>query len=286
MEKQYRRIAETEKQSLKPQLENIWKRCFSDTEEGRKFVFDSIYPASRCFCCFCGDVCSAALYLIDGEIKDENGIFRKAHYLFGAATLPEYRKSGIMSSLIEYALSESMKEGDKASILLPANEGLYSYYEKLGYTPLYGTSTEEFLIPESAKASRRHGFMADGCRGMVYILEKIKEHINTPVNAMCFSEIDTDNALIYNSVYGGETMFLEDFFAVVSAPVNDEALVYEIFANEENYVEGINIIGAHLGCKKITARIPRRSTEKFGMINVLDNSVNFSDDIYIGLTKD
>ena len=38
--------------------------------------------------------------------------------------------------------------------------------------------------------------------------------------------------------------------------------------------------------KKVTVRVPCCSENKFGMINVLDKSVEFSDKIYIGLTKD
>ena len=51
-----------------------------------------------------------------------------------------------MSSLIEYALMDSFKEGHKASVLLPANEGLYSYYGKLGYVPLYGTEIRDYEL--------------------------------------------------------------------------------------------------------------------------------------------
>lgn len=283
MERQYRKIKEYEKQSLRPCLENIWKKCFFDTDEGTKFVFENIYPGSRCYCCFTDEICCASLYLIGGEIEDKSGVFQNVHYLFGAATLPEYRKGGIMSSLIEYALMDSFKDGDKASILLPANEGLYSYYERLGYNPLYGTVIKNFGLSESDKNNKTSPIINENEK--VNSIIKLRKTAKLPVQVMQFPDETVKNALGYNGVYNGYFACGEDFYMVIQS--DGENTVATEFISEISVEEILK--KTNLGIennKKLTVRIPGISENKFGMIKVLDESLEFSNKIYIGLTKD
>lgn len=283
MDRQYRKIKENEKQNLRPYLENIWKKCFFDTDEGTNFVFENIYPSSRCYCCFTDEICCASLYLIDGEIEDKRGILQKTHYLFGAATLPEYRKGGIMSALIEYALMDSFKDGDKASILLPANEGLYSYYEKLGYSPLYGTAIKEFDLL-NFKEDRKDSQNFQNVEKINRIID-LRKNAKQPVSVMQFPDETVKNALGYNEVYKGYTACGEDYYMVIQSD-GENAVATEFISKrppeeilKRNIPELENI-------KKLTVRIPSASEKKFGMIRVLDEGTEFPREIYIGLTKD
>lgn len=283
MDRQYRKIQEHEKQILKPQLENIWKKCFFDTDEGTKFVFENIYPGSRGYVCFDGGVCCASLYLIDGKIRDKTGTFQRANYLFGAATLPEYRKGGIMSSLIEYALTDSFNDGDKVSILLPANEKLYSYYGKLGYNPLYGTVIKEFELSESEKNEKNSPIINEN--ESINNIIKLRRTAKLPVQVMQFSDETVRNALGYNGVYNGYYACGDGFYMVIQSD-GENAVATEFIS--EIPVEEI-LKKTDLGLennKKLTVRIPKISENKFGMIKVLDESLEFSNEIYIGLTKD
>lgn len=283
MERQYRKILDEEKSFLKPQLENIWQRCFFDTDDGTKFVFENIYPSVRCYVCFEDDFCCASLYLIEGKISDKNGVLQKAHYLFGAATLPEYRKSGIMSALIEHALADSFKNGDKASVLLPASEKLYSYYAGLGYIPLFGTITKEYDF--SLSDSFINKYLPDNENNKIDSIIKIRKSAKLPVQIMRFSDETVKNALGYNKVYKGFCFYGDDFYMVIQG--TPENAVISEFVSEKSFEEllGSEFDGVKSG-GKLTVRIPGCSDDKFGMIKVLDGTVNFSDKIYIGLTKD
>lgn len=110
-------------------LKEVWLTCFDDTNEAVELFFKNIanYEA---YCAEDNGKAVSALYLIRTGLN-----YERAHYLCGASTLPAYRRRGIMAELIKYALNESVKDGDKYSLLLPANQGLYSFYEKLGYKP-------------------------------------------------------------------------------------------------------------------------------------------------------
>ncbi len=283
MERQYRKILDEEKSFLKPQLENIWKRCFLDTDEGTKFVFENIYPSVRCYVCFEDDVCCASLYLIEGEIFDKKGVLQKAHYLFGAATLPEYRKGGIMSSLIEYALTDSFKNGDKASVLLPANEKLYSYYAGLGYVPLFGTVTKEYDFSLSDTVIKK--YLSNNKNKKIDSIINLRKSAKLPVQVMRFSDKTVKNALGYNRVYKGFCLSGDDFYMVIQG-TPENAVITE-FISEKSIEElfSTELLGFE-SRGKLTVRIPGYSEDKFGMIKVLESTAEFSERIYIGLTKD
>lgn len=293
MDKIFKLVEDSEKQKLVGQLKNIWKLCFSDTDEGTDFVFENIYPKSRCYCCFSGFECCAALYLIDGLVPGEDKKLYKGHYLFGAGTLPQYRGLGIMSQLIEYSLMDSAKTGDKVSVLLPANKGLYDYYGRLMYQPLYGTSVREYSIPAEIQTDKNDGsvqidkaLIRENTSEAAEAFNKTNRSIDIPVNAVVFPDGAVENALRYNSIYGGFTVLGKDFSVVASSPFEEKIIIYQMYGGEKRLSEALNWIGKEFGCKKAVVRLPMESSTPFGMMRVLDKKLGFSDKLYIGLTKD
>lgn len=102
---------------------------------------------------------------------------------------------------------------------------------------------------------------------------------------MQFSDKTVKNALGYNSIYNGFSLSGEDFYMTVQSSSKD-AVATE-FISEKPVEEVLNsVFSGFDDIKKVTVRVPCCSENKFGMINVLDKFVEFSDKIYIGLTKD
>lgn len=56
-----------------------------------------------------------------------------ATYIYGAATLPEFRGKGYMKRLLEHSFDLDIIMGRTASILIPAEKSLFDYYKSLGY---------------------------------------------------------------------------------------------------------------------------------------------------------
>lgn len=119
--------------------EQLWLTCFSDKEKAVKLFFNRNMHYMHGYLAFEGDDLISAVYLIDCKLCG-----KAAHYLCGAATLPEYRNRGIMSELIDFALKDAEKRGDKYSVLLPADDGLYRFYSKLGYYEGCASCRREF----------------------------------------------------------------------------------------------------------------------------------------------
>lgn len=79
-----------------------------------------------------GEVIAASLQMIPLELEIGGGAC-PAHYIYAAATLPQYRGAGRMASLLTQAAEEGRARGQQYSILIVQEPGLLRFYEKNGY---------------------------------------------------------------------------------------------------------------------------------------------------------
>lgn len=115
-----------------PSLVSLWHKVFGDDEEYINLFFKNAYFHSDTFAEIIGGEVVSALYLLNADIKS-GGKAYKGRYLYAAATLPEYRGKGYMAKLINEALSYAEEENLDFIALVPADDGLYGYYERFGF---------------------------------------------------------------------------------------------------------------------------------------------------------
>lgn len=65
----------------------------------------------------------------DASMHDENGAWQM---IFGAETVPDYRRQGCMERLMKHVIDQVRSQGRKG-LVLTCKEGLVSYYEKFGF---------------------------------------------------------------------------------------------------------------------------------------------------------
>lgn len=118
------------------ELKRLYQACFEEKDEAVRILFEEYALTDTCYAVLCGGEIAAALYLLPAQAA-ENGRAVQAHYLFAAGTLPKYRGRGLMNGLIGYALADAAARGDRYSALLPAGRGLYQFYARFGYRPVY-----------------------------------------------------------------------------------------------------------------------------------------------------
>lgn len=87
---------------------------------------------------------------IDGEVWD-------AHYIYAAATLPEWRGKGLMGHLLEQAAEEGRLRGQQFSVLIVEEPGLLDYYARFQYRPqiAWGLCPAGTALPEANEHCRR-----------------------------------------------------------------------------------------------------------------------------------
>lgn len=113
-------------------LKKLWSDTFGDDEEYVRLFFDCEYCPAECFAEIKDGEVVSALYLLKGYILSGKAVY-EGRYLYAAATAESQRGKGIMSSLIREAQKYAESSGISFISLLPADEGLYGYYERFGF---------------------------------------------------------------------------------------------------------------------------------------------------------
>lgn len=113
-------------------LKQMWKEVFGDTETYLQMFFETVYKEENTLTIIEDNELVAMLYMIPYTIcwKEQA---QTAIYLYALATEKEQRKHGYMTKLIEEANRIAKERGAVCTFLQPANESLYSYYEKRGF---------------------------------------------------------------------------------------------------------------------------------------------------------
>jgi predicted acetyltransferase len=131
-------------ESTMPLVRQMWKTCFGDADDFLDILFKYKYRNENTLIYFERDKAVASLQMLPYSIIFYGKEIPFA-YLAGLCTLPEYRRRGYMDQLIHKAHGVIEERGIPLSILVPAEDWLYGFYEKYGYqkvfekgsTPLY-----------------------------------------------------------------------------------------------------------------------------------------------------
>ncbi len=257
-------------EDIKNQLVNLWCEVFSDSEEYVRLLIPFL-PSFDCYAAFEGDELVSAMYLLPSEIRCVERLY-KGRYLYAAATKEKCRKNGYMSLLINEAIDTLKDKADFIS-LVPANDGLYSYYARFGFEAVM----YNFVTELEGKG--------DGIpEGEVMSAEEInklrKECFN---NAHLFTDETMEYALSCYRFFGSEFIKKDNCSFLY---VEDENTVYEALSGNtdecltflENSFKG-----------RINAVSPYKLTEKSekvrcGMVKAFSDALKNEKEIYMNHT--
>lgn len=122
-------------------VRQMWKACFEDTDEFLDILFKYKYKNENTLIYFEGDEAVASLQMLPYTITFYGKTIPFA-YMAGLCTLPEYRNKGYMPLLINRAHKILDERDIPLAILIPAEDWLYKYYAKFGYTQVFDKGTE------------------------------------------------------------------------------------------------------------------------------------------------
>ena len=124
-----------------PLVKSMWKTCFDDTDEYISLIFDRKYKHENTLLYMEDCLPVAALQMMPYTLSFY-GETVSFSYLAGLCTLPEYRGRGYMAELIHHS-HRLMEEREIAlSLLVPADEWLFGYYNRFGYEQVTDKSNE------------------------------------------------------------------------------------------------------------------------------------------------
>lgn len=271
---------EKNKSEYIPLLKKLWLDCFEEKIEAvdlffnRCLGFTSIYTASI------ENKPVAMLYLVHSTL---NG--KKAHYLCCAATSLDYRNLGIMGRLIEYAMSDSRKNGDVYSLLFPANEKLYGYYERFGYKPLCTARKAIFAREELLRFAENNQSKRTSVNSYNYEeLQRLCLKDNFLLQNNKFISFASD----YYSLYDCKTVKSDNCFALVEEENGTVEVFYSIYDSfctlAKMLIKNSTAKRFVFTCKADDRLYENSKNEKYGMIKSLDNNEIIPENTYIGIT--
>ena len=130
-------IRKTDIDQIKRDMMELWKNTFNYSSRYIKLVFDTYFSPDNIFYEYDGEKLVAGLLGVEYEFqvldKDNHLKSSKGMYLCGLATLPDYRRRGIMSKLMTEAENSAKARGFVLTFLIPADSQLRQYYAKKGY---------------------------------------------------------------------------------------------------------------------------------------------------------
>ena len=133
---------------MKEQVKALWKLCFDDSDQFIEMYFNLRYTDEINIAIESDDKVVAALQMIPYPMTFCNHMVSTS-YISGACTHPDFRGNGIMSKLLLKVFTEMWTKDVLFSTLIPAEPWLFSYYERLGYAPVFYYSTEDVIVPDS-----------------------------------------------------------------------------------------------------------------------------------------
>ena len=119
-----------------PQLRQLWKEAFGDTDTFLDSFFSLAFAPERCRCITLGDTVPSALYWFDCTCRGE-----KWAYLYAVATAETERGKGLCRALMTQTHAHLKMQGYRGTVLVPATAGLRKMYAGMGYLP--GTTVAE-----------------------------------------------------------------------------------------------------------------------------------------------
>lgn len=124
------------------EVRSMWKTCFDDTEQYMDLYFCQQYRDENTLIYLVDNKAVASLQMIPYSIRFYGEVL-PFYYLAGLCTLPKYRNKGYMGKLIHASFAVMQERNIPLSILVPAEEWLFGYYEKYGFEKTFEKSTND-----------------------------------------------------------------------------------------------------------------------------------------------
>lgn len=273
-----------------PVLKAMWKETFRDDDRFIDLFFKSKFSFERSLAVYDSDKPVSMLFFPSYDIC-VGGRKSRAGYILGAATKDAFRGQGIMFSLLCEAHDRMRAQGDEYSLLIPADEGLYGFYEKSGYMPLI----KKRIIEHNVSGGENIKVVpATSVNDIMGIYEDAKSYLCDAV----LQSRESYTVVIEDFLRSGRLLLIGDFgYAFVSEQggrlIVSELILDSRSANDSWKINAVmNKIGRRFSYKNITCCCPPSISdlghlENAGMIKSLKENSDFgSETIYMSMMLD
>ena len=126
-------IKSPEKEAI-PQLRQLWKQAFGDSDAFLDGFFSTAFAPERCLCVMEKGQVAAALYWFSCQVGGQ-----AIAYIYAVATAKQFRGQGLCRKLMADTHNHLKNLGYAGALLVPGDAGLRKMYRNMGYTDMTGT---------------------------------------------------------------------------------------------------------------------------------------------------
>jgi Predicted acetyltransferase involved in intracellular survival and related acetyltransferases len=137
---------------MKEEVKKLWNLCFGDDEAFTELYFSKRYSDEVNLAIEENGNIISALQILPYPMTFCGEIISTG-YISGACTHPDYREKGAMKRLLLKSFTRMQDNEVPLTTLIPAEKWLFSYYSKMGYTPVFEYSNKTFTVEELKPSS-------------------------------------------------------------------------------------------------------------------------------------
>lgn len=119
-----------------PELKALWRDVFQEEEAYLDAFFIKIFKGENALLYEEDGRIAAALHMVPYSMVVD-GVEHPLLYLYAIGTLPEYRGKGYAGDITREALRVAEDRGYSAAFLVPAEESLFLWYERMGFETVF-----------------------------------------------------------------------------------------------------------------------------------------------------
>ncbi|MBO4217340.1 MAG: GNAT family N-acetyltransferase [Clostridia bacterium] len=261
-----------------PELINIYNACFDDGTGYADMLFSRRIDPSLAVTAKSGKAICGAFCFIPLSVCGKKGVM-----LYALGVLPEYRGRGIGGALVSFAKDYCKKNG-LVCLLHPADNGLFGYYEKLGFN-------DKICSKLAVYHGREYGLRIRALTSSDYCKRRNGYLAGRP--SVVWNEDDVGYAVLENAFCGGLCVGGDDFIALLSREkgrVTVRELLTDRYESASLLKRYALAAGSMCGVSDVSAVYPvwyadgirYRSALAYNM----PEDINGADDLFFGLMLD
>ncbi len=255
------------------QLKALWQEAFGDSSAAINFYFSNRHKNENMLVAEVDGQIAAMLTMLPMQLAFGTDM-RRCRYVYAVATAKIYRGQGISSGLLSYCHDFMQKNGETASILVPASDHLFEFYGKRGYKTEF--FVENFTLNSIDLPPCPQDAVCMPCSSADFFRLRNSAFSNHSIfvqwdeNALGY--IIKSNAAFGDGVYYFRTAFGEG--CAVCGWRERKIFIREIAALDIDMPTAVSILHQTLGAEEYVLRLPAGSikgsvSQPFGMIHYL-----------------
>ena len=167
---------------MKQQIIDLWKISFGDTDDFIRLWFDRVYKDENTFVVRQNDKIVSALQILPCEMT-YCGTTISAGYICGVCTLPSERGKGLMTRLMNQAVTAMHNRRYALAVLIPATPALFDLYRRFEFANAFDYSIEVIQYEELLKTlPSRHCERSEAIRHIEF--QQIVSHEKLSLNTI------------------------------------------------------------------------------------------------------